>query len=318
MWFQKNKWKIIVPALIVLALVISFFCGGKMPESAKNQTVATEMTDVESGSEPILDSDILIADESQQPELPQEEMAPVTADETVEAEETLPAEQTEEIAEKPEAADVSAAAEETPAKTEEVVTEAPAEQPAAETPAAEPEQPTMIIDPATGKDQYLTDPVPEGKPLPVEPQNVVVGDAAYTCTISISCETILDNMDLCDEEKVELVPEDGWILEPVKVTFYEGESVFNVLQRVCKQNKIHMEFENTPIYNSAYIEGIHNLYEFDVGELSGWMYKVNGWFPNYGCSRYQLKDGDVICWVYTCDLGNDVGGGYATGEQHAK
>lgn len=314
MWFQKNKWKIIVPALIVLALVISFFCGGKMPESAKNQTVATEMTDVESGSEPILDSDILIADESQQPEFPQEEMAPVTADETVEAEETLPAEQAEEIAEKPEAADVSAAAEETPAKTEEVVTEAPAEQPAAETPAAEPEQPTMIIDPATGKDQYLTDPVPEGKPLPVEPQNVVVGDAAYTCTISISCETILDNMDLCDEEKVELVPEDGWILEPVKVTFYEGESVFNVLQRVCKQNKIHMEFENTPIYNSAYIEGIHNLYEFDVGELSGWMYKVNGWFPNYGCSRYQLKDGDVVCWVYTCDLGCDVGGGYAIGE----
>ncbi len=285
-----------------------------MPESAKNQTVATEMTDVESGSEPILDSDILIADESQQPELPQEEMAPVTADETVEAEETLPAEQAEEIVEKPEAADVSSAAEETPAKTEEVVTEAPAEQPAAETPAAEPEQPTMIIDPATGKDQYLTDPVPEGKPLPVEPQNVVVGDAAYTCTISISCETILDNMDLCDEEKVELVPEDGWILEPVKVTFYEGESVFNVLQRVCKQNKIHMEFENTPIYNSAYIEGIHNLYEFDVGELSGWMYKVNGWFPNYGCSRYQLKDGDVVCWVYTCDLGCDVGGGYVIGE----
>ena len=97
------------------------------------------------------------------------------------------------------------------------------------------------------------------------------------------------------------------------VTFYEGESVFNVLQRTCKQQKIHMEFSNTPIYNSAYIEGIHNLYEFDVGNLSGWMYKVNGWFPNYGCSRYQLKDGDVIEWVYTCDLGYDVGGSYATG-----
>ena len=42
---------------------------------------------------------------------------------------------------------------------------------------------------------------------------------------------------------------------------------------------------------------------------------VNGWFPNYGCSRYGLKDGDVICWVYTCDLGNDVGGGYAAGNK---
>ena len=168
----------------------------------------------------------------------------------------------------------------------------------------------MLIDTGTGKDKYQTDPVPEGKPIPVEPEDVEIGDAEYTCTLSISCATILDNMDLCKKEKRELVPEDGWILKPMTVTFYEGESVFNILQRTCKQQKIHMEFENTPIYNSAYIEGINNLYEFDVGNTSGWMYKVNGWFPNYGCSRYQLKDGDVIEWVYTCDLGKDVGGDY--------
>lgn len=172
-------------------------------------------------------------------------------------------------------------------------------------PAAETE---MVIDPDTGKDSYQTDPVPEGKPVPVEPQDVTIGTAAYTCTLSISCATILDNLDLCDPEKAELVPEDGWVLQPATVTFYEGESVFNVLQRTCKQQKIHMEYMDTPIYNSAYIEGIHNLYEFDVGELSGWMYSVNGWFPNYGCSRYQLQDGDVICWQYTCDLGDDIGG----------
>jgi hypothetical protein len=45
------------------------------------------------------------------------------------------------------------------------------------------------------------------------------------------------------------------------------------------------------------------------------MYSVNGWFPNYGSSRYALKDGDEICWVYTCDLGQDVGGGYAAGNK---
>ncbi|MFZ2214944.1 MAG: DUF4430 domain-containing protein, partial [Ruminococcus bromii] len=44
------------------------------------------------------------------------------------------------------------------------------------------------------------------------------------------------------------------------------------------------------------------------------MYKVNEWFPNYGCSRYELKNGDDVVWCYTCDLGYDVGGGYATGE----
>ena len=166
----------------------------------------------------------------------------------------------------------------------------------------------MVIDPETGKDQYLTDPVPEGKPMPVEPQDVVISDVAHTCTISISCSTILSNMSWLDPNKTELVPEDGWILKPVEVTYYEGESVFNILQRTCKQKKIHMEFENTPIYNSAYIEGINNLYEFDCGELSGWMYKVNGWFPNYGCSRYALMPGDLVEWVYTCDLGADVGG----------
>ena len=28
---------------------------------------------------------------------------------------------------------------------------------------------------------------------------------------------------------------------------------------------------------------------------------------------YQLKEGDTIEWVYTCDLGVDVGGFYSTG-----
>lgn len=47
---------------------------------------------------------------------------------------------------------------------------------------------------------------------------------------------------------------------------------------------------------------------------SGWMYSVNDWYPNYGCSCYTVQPGDVICWVYTCDLGQDVGGGAAVGE----
>ena len=160
----------------------------------------------------------------------------------------------------------------------------------------------------TGQDDYKTDPVPEGKPLPVEPENQEVNKGkTYTCTFSIECSTILNNLSELDPDKLELVPSSGVILAPTKVTFYEGESVFDVLKRVCKENNIHLEFSWTPIYNSAYIEGIHNLYEFDCGELSGWMYRVDGWYPNYGCSRYQLADGEVVEWRYTCDLGRDVG-----------
>lgn len=164
----------------------------------------------------------------------------------------------------------------------------------------------------TGLDQYQTEPVPEGRPVPIEPQETVISDKEMTCTLSVSCDTILRNMAWLDSEKRELVPQDGIIFPEQTVTFYEGESVFNLLVREMKKNKIHMEFENTPIYNSAYIEGIGNLYEFDCGELSGWMYKVNGYFPNYGCSRYQLKEGDRVEWVYTCDLGIDVGGHYSS------
>lgn len=160
----------------------------------------------------------------------------------------------------------------------------------------------------TKKDKYETDPVPEGKPLPVEPEEQEVDKKkTYTCIFSIECSTILNNLSDLDPDKRELVPSNGVILAPTKVTFYEGESVFDVLQRVCKENGIHMESSWTPIYNSAYIEGIHNLYEFDCGELSGWMYCVDGWYPNYGCSRYQLADGEVVEWRYTCDLGKDVG-----------
>ena len=158
------------------------------------------------------------------------------------------------------------------------------------------------------QDQYHTDPVPEGRPQSVEPGSTAVDtDTRLTCTISISCATILDNMDLCAENKLALVPSDGVILPATTVTFSPGESVYDVLQQVCRDYGIHLESEFTPMYNSTYIQGINNLYEFDVGNESGWMYKVNGWFPNYGCSRYQVEDGDVICWVYTCDLGADVG-----------
>ena len=161
---------------------------------------------------------------------------------------------------------------------------------------------------ATDQDKYKTDPVPEGKPLPVEPEDQEVDKKkTYTCTFSIECSTILNNLKDLDPDKRELVPVGGVILAPTKVTFYEGESVFDVLQRVCKEKGIHLESSWTPIYNSAYIEGIHNLYEFDCGELSGWMYRVNGWYPNYGCSRYQLVDGEKVEFRYTCDLGKDVG-----------
>lgn len=160
---------------------------------------------------------------------------------------------------------------------------------------------------STKKDKYQTEEVPQGKPEPVEPQEQETKDNTLKCTVSISCATILNNMSELDKSKTDLVPSDGWILKPETVTFKEGESVFNVLERVCKEKGIHLEFSFVPLYNTEYIEGINNIYEFDCGSLSGWRYSVNGWFPNYGSSRYEVQNGDVIEFKYTCNFGDDIG-----------
>lgn len=150
------------------------------------------------------------------------------------------------------------------------------------------------------------------KPVTVKPTTtaspVETTKEKLTCTITIRCDTILDNMQNLDPAKAPYVPDNGVILREVTVEFEEGETVFDVLNRVCKQYNIPIEYSWTPMYDSYYIEGINNLYEFDCGSESGWMYKVNGWFPNYGCSSYYLTGGENIVWCYTCNgLGEDVG-----------
>lgn len=149
------------------------------------------------------------------------------------------------------------------------------------------------------------------RPTPVEPADQEVNpNVPLTATLTIRVDTLLNNMDLLDESKHFLVPSDGVIMETRTVYFSENENVYDVLRRETSASGIHMVSRHVPIYNSAYVEAIHNLFEFDGGPLSGWMYCVNGWFPNYGASRYILQQGDVIEWLYTVDLGQDIGGGF--------
>ena len=129
-----------------------------------------------------------------------------------------------------------------------------------------------------------------------------------TVTLEIRCDTLSSDMSKLENPAIEdYIPEDGTILAKSTYKGTTDNTVFDALNTLCRNNDIQLEFSYTPIYESYYIEGINYIYEFDGGNLSGWMYKVNGWFPNYGCSSYYLSDGDVIEWVYTCDLGKDVG-----------
>ena len=130
-----------------------------------------------------------------------------------------------------------------------------------------------------------------------------------TVTLEIRCDTLSNDMTKLENESIrDYIPEDGVILEKTTYKGTTNNTVFDALNTLCRNNDIQLEFNYTPLYESNYIEGINYLYEFDGGPQSGWMYKVNEWFPNYGCSSYYLKDGDTIVWCYTCEgLGADVG-----------
>lgn len=126
-----------------------------------------------------------------------------------------------------------------------------------------------------------------------------------TCTFVIECKTILNNKDKLKKGLEKYIPDDAVIFSGT-VGFDNGESVYDILRRICDENSIQMEASYTPAFSSYYIEGINNLYEFDCGQGSGWMYSVNGIFPNYGCSSYKPASNDEIAFRYTCELGNDL------------
>lgn len=119
------------------------------------------------------------------------------------------------------------------------------------------------------------------------------------CRISIRCDDILANRSTLNPDKAELIPEDGFILEPTDITFTPGETVFDILKRVAQEKGIHLDFTASP---GVYIKGIGNIYEQDCGPMSGWGFYINGQSPTVGCSDIQVQSGDVIEFTYTCDF----------------
>ncbi len=142
------------------------------------------------------------------------------------------------------------------------------------------------------------------------------------CYITIICESINKNINEFNESKKIFLPKSGVILKETSVEINGNETVFDVIKKACKENTcsdkckfckasgIQIEYTYTPAFDNYYIEGIHQIYEKDCGMQSGWMYSVNGEFPNVGVSSYKVKKGDKIVFAYTCDMGEDIGNTY--------
>lgn len=135
-----------------------------------------------------------------------------------------------------------------------------------------------------------------------------VTEDSETVFLSIECSAVFDNWNDLDinlrDEKY--VPANGIILPETEYVLRKGDTVFNILDRAIRHNKIHMACEYSYQKSSVYVKGINQLFEFSCGPLSGWVFYVNGVFANYGSSAYKLKNGDVIEWKFTCDLGAAV------------
>ncbi|SEM51775.1 S-layer homology domain-containing protein [Paenibacillus sp. OV219] len=94
----------------------------------------------------------------------------------------------------------------------------------------------------------------------------------------------------------------GTILASKQVALQTGDTAYSVLTR-----ELPGKVRSIGTGATLYVQGIDGLSEFDRGSGSGWMYSVNGSFPNYSAGLYKLKQNDVVAWRYTLDLGVDLG-----------
>ncbi|MGN0648486.1 MAG: DUF4430 domain-containing protein [Oscillospiraceae bacterium] len=123
-------------------------------------------------------------------------------------------------------------------------------------------------------------------------------NAVGSITFSICCDL------LPTENQHPALPDDGNILAPTVLYFEQDATVLDALQQACTLHQLQVEIDGSDTL--AYVRGIANLYEFDYGELSGWMFLVNGETASVGCGQVPLADGDRVQWIYTLDLGRDI------------
>lgn len=136
------------------------------------------------------------------------------------------------------------------------------------------------------------------KPINLNEQKVDTS-TTFTCSLTVECYSVLDNMDKLKEGKEKCIPGNGVIFSQ-NVSFSDGENVYDVLKKALRNAGIALDSDGYTKYSSAYIKGINNLYEKDCGQGSGWLYFINGVSPNFGCSRYVLQNNDRIVFSYKC------------------
>lgn len=87
---------------------------------------------------------------------------------------------------------------------------------------------------------------------------------------------------------------DTWVSK-TKITLNKNSYVIDAVKKALSLNGIPYTFQGN------YISSIKGLSEFDNGNLSGWMYTLNGKYPSLGINEQKLSASDAIVFHYTDD-----------------
>ncbi len=89
----------------------------------------------------------------------------------------------------------------------------------------------------------------------------------------------------------------GAVIPPCAVGIGSGSTVLSVTEEAARRAKIVLDIDAA----GTYIRGIDGISERDFGALSGWVFRVNGEYPNVSCADFALSPGDTVEWIYTTE-----------------
>lgn len=148
----------------------------------------------------------------------------------------------------------------------------------------------------------------------IEFETTLEDEKTYDCLVNIAGDTatkkiVMEKSKLDPEPELPIVDKvdlyirgyKGMILNQRNIEIKKNESAMGLTTRILDDNNIKYRIR------SGYMISIDNQSEFDRGKDSGWMFSINGEFLNLSASSVRLRDGDSIRWLYTENLGEDVG-----------
>ena len=99
---------------------------------------------------------------------------------------------------------------------------------------------------------------------------------------------------------------DAWILPTVIRDLPEGTTAFDVFKQVLAANGYTYDAKGSYVQAVTAPDGT-KVAELSKGQYSGWMYRVNGEFPDTYMGAYALEDGDGIEVFFTADYTKEPG-----------